>query len=105
MTNPSAKASSPHRMAGPRALASPARPGSLSPGSAVTTGFEPPPSATGGGAAEGAARVWLGPSTAWTTSRCDAVNRGVQVVRVSRLSGVGSTTDTSLGLTALDDTT
>jgi len=38
-------------------------------------------------------------NTAWTTSRCEALKRGLQVVRVSSGFVVAATTATSLGLT------
>src|SRR3954447_23589411 len=106
MTKPTAKATSPHRMAGTRAWASPARPGSSSPARPTLAGGLVPLStgATAGGGGTGSA-VWFGPSTAVTINRCEAVKRGVQVVSVNRLSVVGSITDTSFGLTALLDST
>src|SRR5580704_5708701 len=40
-----------------------------------------------------------------TTRRCEALKRGVHVVRVRRLSGVGSSTDTSEGSTVWENMT
>src|SRR5688500_882270 len=86
-------ASTPHSTAGPLLASSPDRPASNDGGSSgIVPGGAVVDVTTGAGAA--------GPSNAATTmSRCRALKRGWHVVNVSRLSGVGSSTDTSRGRT------
>src|SRR5581483_435595 len=100
-----APARSPHHRVGQAAERLPER---LAPASSSMVTLPPrsgvpelAPGAGVGSADEGGAGA-AGPTRSdTTTNRSDALNRGLQVVRVSRLSVVGSSTDTSLGRTTL----
>src|SRR5947209_3120409 len=96
-------ASRPQRMAGCRAACVPDRPGwsidlaRLSPSAPGTVeGVEVPEPAASGGGEAGAAGPFR---VATTIRRWLALNRGLQVVKVSRLSVDALSTETSLGLT------
>src|SRR5437868_3226140 len=93
-------------MVGSQAAVSPDRSTAASPASCEGDGTvvtdEPGPDPDPGGASVAGGRAAGVPlSTAWTTSRWAALNRGLHVVSVSRASEVGSTTETSFGFTTM----